>query len=164
MTCPMRLSIGGSVEAEASSTAIQLLDKCAPTVEQGSALTNNTITAIRSCIIASASMITTSMLRDMKHGHQIENEQIIGDFLRLARKFSTAQLLTIIDCHLSSYSVHLARRAICFLSIRVDQGSDAARLRPAQSKASARVQLSPDCGNGDFCSFPCRIKLVVFHL
>ena len=106
ITCLMRGSIGAIEAAPGGrAAALTLLDECsAVATASGHALSDATLQRARGVLTEPGSALEASMLRDLRHGHPIEADHVIGDMLERARRAHSADaMLSLVHAHLKVY-------------------------------------------------------------
>ncbi|KZC38263.1 MULTISPECIES: 2-dehydropantoate 2-reductase [Rhodanobacter] len=106
ITCLMRGSVGEIVAAPGgTAAALDLLeDCCAVAGRAGHAPSEQTLQRARHVLTEAGSTLTASMLRDLRHGHPIEADHIVGDLLaRADRSRDERSLLATVYAHLKVY-------------------------------------------------------------
>ena len=110
ITSLMRAAIGDIVAAGASDLATGLLDECVViAASQGFPPRPAFLKRTRPIFAIPGSPLTTSMLRDIEGGLQVEGEQILGDLLRRAATPDDRSLLRIAYAHVRAYEARRAR-------------------------------------------------------
>jgi 2-dehydropantoate 2-reductase len=111
ITCLMRAAIGDIVAAEAADLTNALFEECvAIAARNGYPPRADSVRASLRILMASGSVITASMLRDIERGAPIEAEQILGDLLRRAGHGAPDHsLLRVAYAHVRSYEARRLR-------------------------------------------------------
>lgn len=105
-TCLMRASVGQIVASEGGTPFMEgLLEECGRIAEaEGFPLSADTLDKARALVTDKASKMTSSMLRDIRAGGQIEGDHILGDLHRRAGRHGIdAPLLGLARCHVEAY-------------------------------------------------------------
>ena len=110
ITCLMRAAIGDIVAAGAANLATDLLDECAAVAAaEGFPPRSPFLAGIRKTLTAPGSLMTASMLRDIKTGARVEAEAILGDLLRRAARPDEPSLLRVAYAHVKAYEARRER-------------------------------------------------------
>ena len=110
-TCLMRAGVGRIVAGEGGRDFMAALhDEClAVAAAEGEPVPDETARHARDTLTQSGSPLEASMLRDLRAGHAIEGEHIVGDMLRRARAHGIdAPLLATAWVHLQAYEAQRA--------------------------------------------------------
>lgn len=106
ITCLLRGSIG-EIEAAPGGrvAALALLDECsAVATASGHALSDAILQRARGVLTEPGSGLEASMLRDLRHGHPIEADHVIGDMLDRAGQWQLPKaMLSVVYAHLKVY-------------------------------------------------------------
>jgi len=102
ITCLMRGPVGAIVAVPGGEAAtLAMLEECrAVAARAGHAPGEATLRRARDTLTDPASDLTASMLRDLRHGHPIEADHVIGDMLARAAAPAAAPLLAAAYAHL----------------------------------------------------------------
>jgi 2-dehydropantoate 2-reductase len=106
ITCLMRDSIGAIVAAPGGRDAVvALFGECLVVADRaGHPLSDATQAQARDVLTKTGSTLTASMLRDLRQGHPIEADHVIGDMLaRADQTHGTNSLLGVVYAHLKVY-------------------------------------------------------------
>ncbi|CAM5511454.1 ketopantoate reductase C-terminal domain-containing protein [Rhodanobacter lindaniclasticus] len=110
ITCLMRGSIGEiAATPHGPAAALALLEECRVTAAaSGYAPGERVLERARALLTKPGSNLEASMLRDLRQGHPIEANHVVGDMLARATRLQLpTTMLGIVDAHLK---VHEARR------------------------------------------------------
>ncbi|MGB3463417.1 MAG: 2-dehydropantoate 2-reductase [Rhodanobacter lindaniclasticus] len=106
ITCLMRGSIGEIASApHGAAAALALLEECrASAAASGYAPGERVVERARGLLTDPGSSLEASMLRDLRQGHPIEADHVVGDMLARARQAQLpATMLELVHAHLKVY-------------------------------------------------------------